>query len=203
VSDPKLLGEWTQVQHVTARRFQCGHCGADVASISGWDNVRGGGSPGSGARDGQIRVCPLCQQPTYFRLLGHGVQLPGPLPGRAVGELPPGIGRLYQEARISHAAGAYTASVGVLRKVLMHVAVEKGAAEGLSFAAYVEYLDQQGYLGKDGKPWVDLIRERANEAAHELALMTEEVSAHVLDLAEMLLKLVYEFPAKIRPAKTP
>jgi hypothetical protein len=84
----------------------------------------------------------------------------------------------------------------------MHVAVEKGAAQGLGFAAYVEYLDKQGYLGKDGKPWVDLIRQSANEAAHELVLMSRDVSAHVMDLAEMLLKLVYEFPAKIRPPQT-
>jgi hypothetical protein len=83
----------------------------------------------------------------------------------------------------------------------MHVAVEKKADEGLKFIEYVDYLDKERYLGREGKGWVDLIRTRSNEANHEIVLMSAEDARRLMTIAEMLLKLVYEFPGDL-PAPT-
>jgi len=152
---------------------------------------------------GEIRICPECLLPTFFNELPLQ-QIPGARPGDSIKHLPNDVESLYNEARKSHAAGAHTAAVLSLRKLLMHVAVEKKAKKGLSFVDYVEYLGNERYLGRDGKGWVDLIRSRSNEANHEIILMQEEDSTRLLMIAEMLLKLVYEFPGSLpQPAAVP
>lgn len=81
------------------------------------------------------------------------------------------------------------------RKLLMHIAVGKGADEGRNFVEYVEYLSSKGYVPPDAKNWVDHIRTKGNEANHQIVIMSEEAARDLMAFAEMLLKLVYEFPA--------
>ena len=81
----------------------------------------------------------------------------------------------------------------------MHVAVEKGAEEGKPFLEYVEYLSQKGYVPPDGKGWVDYIRTKGNEANHEIKIMSFADASDLITFSEMLLKFVYEFPAKVKP----
>jgi hypothetical protein len=83
------------------------------------------------------------------------------------------------------------------RKILMHIAVEKGAEEGKPFLSYVEYLASKGYVPPDGKSWVDHIRSKANEANHEIALMEPADAEDLITFVEMLLKFIYEFPSKV------
>ena len=85
----------------------------------------------------------------------------------------------------------------------MHIAVSKGAEEGKSFLQYVEFLSQKGYVPPDGKGWVDHIRERGNEANHEIKIMSADDAESLIQFSEMLLKLVFEFPKKvpIKPTK--
>lgn len=78
----------------------------------------------------------------------------------------------------------------------MHVAVDKGAKDGLKFIEYLDYLDKNNYLGAGGRDWVDPLRKKGNEATHQIVKMSEQDARELLDFAEMLLKLVYEFPAK-------
>src|SRR5688572_17864347 len=168
-----LVGDWDGVKTLSAKRYHCGYCGSSVASERGWHTNKGTSTVGD-TRTGELRICPLCNQPTYFRSeQGRATTsvlinlVPGSLPGAEVKLLPTDVEALYQEARRAHAAEAFTATVLALRKLLMHVAVEKGAKEKQSFIAYVEYLDKERYLGRDGQPWVDKIRKRSNEANHE------------------------------------
>jgi Domain of unknown function (DUF4145) len=85
----------------------------------------------------------------------------------------------------------------------MHIAVTKGAKEGESFLQYVEFLSQKGYVPPDGKGWVDHIRERGNEANHEIKIMSADDAQSLIQFSEMLLKLVFEFPKKVpvKPVK--
>ena len=53
----------------------------------------------------------------------------------------------------------------------MNIAVVQGAEEGLKFIEYVEYLASNGFIPPNGKGWVDHIRQKGNEATHEIALM--------------------------------
>ena len=98
---------------------------------------------------------------------------------------------------------SFTAAVLTCRKLLMHLAVEKGAPTGKSFLEYVEYLSQMGYVPPDGKSWVDHIRRKGNEANHEIKIMSSDDAKDLIEFSEMLLKFVYEFPAKVKPPAGP
>ena len=84
----------------------------------------------------------------------------------------------------------------------MNVAVQKAAAENLKFIEYVEYLSNNGYVPPDGKSWVDHIRQKGNEATHEIQLMGKKDAEDLIVFSEMLLKFIYEFPSFIsQPVK--
>jgi hypothetical protein len=113
--------------------------------------------------------------------------------------LPPDVLSLYNEARDCTSKGAYTAAILTCRKIIMHVAVEKGAEEGRNFIEYVDYLDSEGYIPKEGKGWVDHIRQRSNEANHEIVIMQKVDAQLLMGFIEMLLRLVYEFKSRLQP----
>jgi hypothetical protein len=81
----------------------------------------------------------------------------------------------------------------------MHIAVDKGAKEDLSFLGYVEYLDEKHFIPPDGKTWVDEIRKTGNQANHEIIIMTKDDAIKLLTFTEMLLRFIYEFPALMAP----
>lgn len=87
----------------------------------------------------------------------------------------------------------------------MNVAVSQGADKNKSFAEYVQFLLEQRLLPKPSKDWVDWIRRRGNDAAHEIEMITREESETLLQFSEMLLRIVYEFRSKIPqlPTTTP
>jgi hypothetical protein len=148
---------------------------------------------------GEIRICPNCNRPTF---LEEGSQYPSVPIGEPVEHLPDDIESLYNEARIAAGAGAPTSSVLAMRKLLMNIAVDKGAKPGLKFVEYVDYLAANGYVPPDGKPWVDHIRSRSNEANHEIALMNGSDAEELITFAGMLLKFIYEFPKRLPKKKS-
>ena len=83
--------------------------------------------------------------------------------------------------------------------MLMNIAVQEKAAEGLKFIEYVEYLAKNGFVPPNRKHWVDHIRKKGNEATHEIAVMSEADAKDLLGFVEMLLRFIYEFP-KLVPA---
>ncbi len=83
----------------------------------------------------------------------------------------------------------------------MSVAVSQGAKEGLSFKAYVDFLASSGYVPPNGKAWVDHIRDRGNEANHEIKLTAKQDLEDVLAFVGMLLKFVFEFPNRVPRAR--
>ncbi len=76
----------------------------------------------------------------------------------------------------------------------MNVAVTQGAKPGLNFVVYVEELRKMEFIPPNGRAWVDHIRQKGNEATHEVVSMTKENAEELIDFAEMLLRFVYEFP---------
>jgi Domain of unknown function (DUF4145) len=185
--------EWKGTGDVGARAYTCGYCGKLVGPNTGYSaHVIIGGNPGPPLA---IRICSNCKYPTFWDL--NDRQYPGVPYGSEVGSLPDDIGRLYKEARDCYAAGAFTASVLACRKILMNIAVAQGADEGKQFIVYVEYLAANGYVPPNGRGWVDHIRKKGNEATHEIALMTDDDAAELISFVEMLLKFIYEFPARV------
>lgn len=179
---------WSGSQALGKRIYVCGFCSA-----------RSGVEVGYNTSDGNnlIYICSGCNQPTFFHRDGH--QTPAPVFGSVVTELNDNVGGLYNEARLCTGVGAYTSCVLVCRKILMHVAVDQGADEGLRFIEYVNHLVNEHYVPPGSEGWVDHIRKKSNEANHEIVLMSKEEAERLLTFTEMLLKFVYELPAKIAP----
>lgn len=179
---------------VTPRNYVCGHpnCGREVASNKAWFYH----DPHRGMTQGWIYICPNCHRPTFFDDTDNS-QVPGVRFGRDIEHLPDDISRLYQEIGKSTAVEAHTTAVLGCRKLLMHIAVEKGAEQGLGFIEYVKYLVENHYAPPGSTPWVDKIREMGNEANHEIVIMKRGHAVELINFVEMLLKFIYEFPAKI------
>jgi hypothetical protein len=193
---------WQNVNNLPARVFDCGFCGASVAPDKGWFAARPGGAGHSSTAAAFIYICHHCQGPTFIDPSGR--RFPGTAFGDDVKDISDeGIATLYEEARRSSAASAFTAAVLCCRKILMHVAVEKGAHEGQSFVAYVEHLAATGYIPPGAKEWVDHIRTKSNEANHEVVVMLAADAEELLSFTGMLLKVVYEFPAAMRKKVAP
>jgi hypothetical protein len=129
---------------------------------------------------------------TFFGV--DGKQWPGAKLGAPVANLPDDVEAIYEEARSAIAANAHTGSVMLCRKILMHVAVEKGAKPNLNFKQYVQWLISEHHAPRSAEPWVDYIRDRANDANHEILVMTKEDATAVLLFTEALLRNVYELP---------
>lgn len=184
--------KWHDTKSPASRKYTCGHCGLSVASERGWfakDEVT--------KKTAFVYICHSCNKPTFFD--EKGTQTPGVTFGNDVGGIDDVIvADLYKEARDCTGSGAYTASVLCCRKILMHIAVDKGAEEGKRFIDYVEYLSDEHYITPGAKEWVDHIRQKGNEANHEISIMTEEDAKELISFVEMLLKVVYEFPANMK-----
>ncbi len=191
--------EWPNKTAIGAKSFVCGYCGNRVGPEHGW-LARSTVSPNLGQAAAWVYLCHLCNQPTYFS--PDGKQIPAPGYGTHVSAVPKDLDELYNEARACTAAGANTGAVLLCRKILMNIAVAKGAKEGLRFIEYVEYLSSQGFVPPDGKAWVDHIRTKGNEATHEIALMTPEDAEDLVTFVEGLLRFIYEFPARVAAKKT-
>ncbi len=159
----------------------CPHCGkvcsaAVIARTQKWPYVT------------WVR-CPGC-------LFGAVINGDTVSPARGAGEevegLPEDVEQAYNEARRNISASAYTSAELMCRKILMHVAVNKGAKEGDTFAEYLSFLESQGFVTPPMKPWVDLIRKRGNIATHELPASSKREALGTLSFTTQLLRSIYE-----------
>lgn len=168
--------------------YQCAFCGRHVAASEGYWLVGQHDSLKS-----TIAICPKCNGPTYFHL--HNEQIPSPAFGESVPHVDePKIEAIYEEARQCTSHGAFTAAVMLCRKLLMNIAVQHGAPENQSFHAYVTFLDEKGFVPPKGKKWVDAIRQKGNDANHEIQLMGDKDARSLVRFSEMLLRFIYEMP---------
>lgn len=180
--------DWVNPANVGSRAYVCAYCGEGVASVLAyWSNNQRGKS----------WICPHCTGPTI--VINDDTIIPGPAFGGSVEHVPESVNDLYEEARRCLTVNAFTSSVLASRKLLMNLAVEHGADAGKSFADYVDFLGGAGYVPPNAKVWLDRIRKTGNEATHEIAPKTREDAEQLIGFTEMLLKFMYEFPAKAQP----
>ena len=137
---------------------------------------------------------------TYFR--SDGSQFPAAPSGQNIRFLPTAeVEELYNEARIAISAKAYTSAVLCCRKLLMNVAVSKGAPAGLAFKEYVDYLNGNGYVPPDGQDWIEHVHKKGKDAAHEIVIMTGQDAEDLIIFVESLLKAIYEYPGMLADRK--
>lgn len=180
--------------------YICGHCGtkvsgAVVASYGWQDNIRN-------SYTNQWLLCTSCSKPSAKL---NNALYPGAKFGPSVQGLPSEVDASYSEARRCMEVNAFTAAELICRKILMHIAVDKGAKEGEPFAAYLTYLEKEGFVTPPMKGWVDIIRKNGNSSTHKLEEPQKERAQSTVMFTAELLRLVYEmeFMAKQYTTKKP
>jgi hypothetical protein len=195
-----LQGEWyTSIANVKGYSYVCGYCGSKAGPSKQYycNDTVGNKS----IIKGNIYICPNCNKPTFINKINEE-QVPGPRLGNDIEFLPDDINQLFNEARNCISVNAYTSSVLSCRKLLMNLAVSKGAEVGKSFAHYVSFLSDNHYIPPGSREWVDHIRSKGNEATHEILSMSKEDAIELLEFTGMLLRFVYEMPGKMTKYKS-
>jgi hypothetical protein len=178
---------WVNILTVGSVSFVCGYCGSSVSSDKGFTSK----ALGSSVQKAHIYICHVCNKPTFIY---QGKTTPAAALGNSVNKLPPEINAIYDEIRFATSVNAFSAAVLTARKLLMHIAVEKGAPENKNFVFYVDYLESNHYTPPNSRNWVDKIRQLGNEANHEIVIMDKDHAVLILNFIEFLLKFMYEFP---------
>lgn len=167
-------------------RYTCAHCGT---LVSGAVIAELRQADGRSVRCKWL-LCPNCKDGSVMAVDRN--VYPGRPFGPVLEGLPDNVSTAYGEARRCMSVNAFTACELLCRKLLMYVAVEKGATEGDTFANYLAHLESQGYVTPPMKGWVGLIREHGNKAAHELEAPDPARAESTLMFTAELLRLVYE-----------
>jgi len=165
----------------------CGNCGVRVEAVTKAQTPPIFWLQCPSCGDGSVRV-------------KSGVVYPPAPAGGTIKNLPDDVAKAWREARTAHAVAAYTAAEMMLRKILMHVAVDvAGSKSGEQFLSYVDDLEGAGYITPRLKPVIDKLRRRGNIANHELPASTEDDSLTTLTITEYLLRGIYEMPGLATP----
>lgn len=210
----KQLIDWPDMKPIS-KDFQCGYCGKSAVSGKGLQASISKYSIESLLQEDEyhirsdqenrklrkknigVYICPNCNKPTFIDEIIYKTQFPLPKRENNLHHIPSEINKVYQEAIDSYSAGAFTGTTLLCRKLLMSIAVNLGAKENQNFAEYVKFLDDEGYITKTSRNWVDMIRTIGNKATHDLDVSTQEEAEKVLTFCEMILKTNYEYPSEI------
>lgn len=186
------MNKWHNTSDIRGKNYICGYCGKDINSFRGYYISNSGVTTPNG--EGYIYICHNCNKPTY---ISNSEQTPGSMYGEQFEEEifdDKLIYLLYEEARKCMKINAYS-SVGMCcRKLLMHIAVNCGAKEGQKFIEYVNYLDTNNYIPANCKEWVDIVRNKGNEANHEIIILNEKDAKQLINFIQMIISVIYKMP---------
>lgn len=178
-------GNWKNISNWTARSFVCWNCGKEVASEKAYySSIRGGFVS-------FIYLCPNCNAPII--LDDEKKEILSPLPGKEINKLPENISIVYFEIRKCMQSKCFNGAVMLMRKLIMHIAVEEGAEEGKNFTEYIDYLCDNGIVPKKSRNKAESVRTLGNSTNHEVENRTSEEAQNCFEFIELLLKVNYEF----------
>jgi hypothetical protein len=187
---------WSNTSNLQEVGYVCGYCGHRAATNRGF---AANDDPGNNYH---IYICSFCTQPTFFNKKS-GRRTPDVSFGSPIEHLPDAVESVYEEARRCMSVSAYTAVALLCRKLLMHVAVEKGAKERDTFKHYVEYLAANHWTPPESDDWVNTLKDKGGDATHQIVATTREDAEELLVFVRMLLVFVYEFPRQMAAKATP
>lgn len=179
---------WAHAQPLSGgERFVCAFCSALVAATHGYEN---------GRREGRAVICPNCWNISYTK---DSILVPSAPMGREVEHLPAVVHDVFGEVRACLRERAHHGAILLLRKLIMHIAVEKGAKQNQSFDSYVKYLADNHLVPAGVDTILDRVRKQGNEATHEIAPVDAAAVQETFKLVEAILIIVYELPGGIAP----
>lgn len=135
-----------------------------------------------------------------------GVVSPPVRPLRSIKGLPAETEVAWREVRDCLSVGASTAAAHMARKIIFHVAVAEGLPakddrdRAPTFAACVDFLEREGVITRQMRPWLDRVREVGNSGAHEIDAVERDQALDVARFVEQVLVIVYEIPALMEAA---
>lgn len=180
-------GEWAHTSNWAAKSFICWNCGKEVASEKTYYSSYDFNTKYSCF----IFVCPHCNAPMI--LDDEHKQILLPLPGKEINKLPENIGVIYSEIRKCIQSGCFNGAIMLMRKLIMHIAVEEGDSEGKKFEQYIDFLCENGIVPKKSKNKADSVRTLGNSTNHEIENKTPEEAQNCFEFMELLLRVNYEF----------
>lgn len=107
---------------------------------------------------------------------------------------PQDLSQLYDEAAKSFAAGAYTATTMVARKLLMATACKEGDTDGKQFAPYVDFITGTVLTFPKAKEAIDKIRKIGNEANHSVQFVSRDDAKRAMEIVTYMLNTIYSLP---------
>lgn len=163
--------------------YTCGHCGNIVTGfvVANYNYA---------TMDVKWLICPSCGDGSVLSSK-HQI-FPGTRFGPDIEGLPDLVNKAYHEARDCISSNAFTACELICRKILMHVAVEKGAKEKETFSSYLSFLSEKGYITPPMTEWVDLIRQHGGKATHLIEQPDAKRAECTIMFTAELLRLIYE-----------
>jgi len=192
---------WSTQRNLEIISFICGSCGRQVASGKGYDGTEYStvtNSPTS--RRVYVRICPHCSSQIYLNVdesqtsdLGSGK----PIRGASYPSVEK-LYKLYNEACRCVSANAFTACALCCQKILMNIALSKGAKKESKFVDCVTFLSEKGYIPPDGRRWVDHIREKWDEPPLHIDIVKRKDAEALLNFTEVILKYIFDFPSGVQ-----
>lgn len=187
--------DWNQICTLPSYKYKCGYCDQPISSNIGYTAKRI--LRPESFEFGKIYICHYCGKPSFID--NNGLNHPGELFGNVVNHIENrAVNELYNEARACMKVNAYTSAVMCCRKLIVNIAVNVGAKEGLNFVQYVDYLADENYVPKNAKDMLEAIRRLGNEAVHEIHTKSKMEAELAIKFLEMILKLMYEFPFDVK-----
>jgi len=180
-------GRWNKFDRLSTISFICWNCNNKVASEKGYYSYH----PINNAVLSIISICPNCNSPNMQDDEKNNII--SPLPGIEIKNLPEQIEKTYNETRKCMQTVCFNAAIMLMRKMIMHIAVEEGDSEGKSFVEYVNFLCDEGIVPKKSRSKAESIRNLGNSANHEVENRTEDDAKNCFEFIELLLKVNYEF----------
>ena len=176
--------QWKNADFLISLSFVCWNCGNQVASNKGYKTQQE-------TLRKRIYLCPHCDTPNIFDTNGREVL--SSLPGGEINKLPENIDLIYSEIRKCMQSKCYNGSIMLMRKLIMHIAVEEEAEEGKNFVEYIDYLCRNGFVPKKSANKANSVRILGNSTNHEIENRTEIEAKNCFEFIELLLKVNYEF----------
>lgn len=175
------------------RPYPCGACGKDT----------NGRVVATAKRecDGAVVHWCICtcskEEPTTIIERGGTVvsQLPEAREFQVGERWPPELEQLFEEAAKAYAAGAFTASAMVSRKILMACACHEGDTDGKKFVDYVDYITNKVLTFPKAKDSIDKIRGIGNEANHKVFFVGRDDARRALSIVSYMLATIYSLPS--------
>lgn len=196
--------------HDFATPYTCGHCGRDVSAALGLECQLAGRTFKADKTCSvvDVRLCTNCLNATTFYRGGVGFQagdawfqeqIPAPLLGQAfdASKLDGNdsaiklIVELYDEARRAMGVNAPSCAVLMFRKLLMHIAVEKGAKTREGFSYYCDHLRTKNFVAVPQYPILTRIQKAGNAENHQIRRTTEKDARDLLNLMAHLIEGIY------------